>query len=248
MNDIGGWRVSKEECPPSKQPDYVVVYNARTELVNNKFVEHEPVKVTEHITTRLKINDEWNVDKICNNIVTYKRVVIRADLPGSGKSYACKHLQNLGYNVLMVCPTRKLSREYKGFGVTAHKFFGLGIINNEKITSFDYTSYNVVVFDEIYFLSVRLLAQIKKFCENNPDILVVATGDTSQLPPIVDYTNTKIYKEYADKCINLIFPYEIYLTENKRLKTEEDRKKLKQLKEDVFNENIKLETTIQKIL
>jgi hypothetical protein len=77
-----------------------------------------------------------------------------------------------------------------------------------------------------------MLAQIKKFCENNPDIIVVATGDTSQLPPIVDYTNTKIYKEYADECINLIFPYEIYLTENKRLKTEKDRKKLKQLKED----------------
>ena len=93
---------------------------------------------------------------------------------------------------------------------------------------------------------MRLLAQIKKCCENNPDILVVATGDTSQLPPIVDYTNTKVYKEYADECINLIFHDEIYLTENKRLKTEKDRKKLKQLKEDIFNEDIPLETTVKK--
>ena len=69
-NDIGGWRVSKQDCPPSKQPAYVVVYNAKTELVNNEFIEHEPVKVTEHITTRLQINDEWNVDEICSNIVT----------------------------------------------------------------------------------------------------------------------------------------------------------------------------------
>ena len=93
-NDIGGWRVSKEECPPSKQPEYMVVYNAREELVNNEYVAHEPVKVTEHITTRLHINDEWNVDEICNNIATNKRVVIRAALPGSGKSYACEHLRN----------------------------------------------------------------------------------------------------------------------------------------------------------
>ena len=35
-------------------------------------------------------------------------------------------------------------------------------------------------------------------------------------------------------------------SENKRLKTKEDREKLKQLKEDIFNPEIKLETTIRK--
>ena len=55
--------------------------------------------------------------------------------------------ETLGYNVLMVCPTRELSRKYKGLVVTAHNFFGLGITNDEKITSFDYTPYNAVVFE-----------------------------------------------------------------------------------------------------
>jgi hypothetical protein len=53
-----------------------------------------------------------------------------------------------------------------------------------------------------------MLARIRKFCLENPEKIVVATGDTSQLPPIVDYSNTKDYATYADECINNIFPYE----------------------------------------
>ena len=68
-----------------------------------------------------------------------------------------------------------------------------------------------------------MLAKIPRFCSDNPDKIVVATGDTSQLPPVEQYTNTKEYAVYADECINIIFPNEIYLNENKRLKTKEDR-------------------------
>jgi hypothetical protein len=57
------------------------------------------------------------------------------------------------------------------------------------------------------------LAKIKKFCIENPDKIIIATGDTCQLEPINEYTNTKNYEEYADECINQIFPFEIYLEE-----------------------------------
>ena len=39
----------------------------------------------------------------------------------------------------------------------------------------------------------------------------------------------KKYDEHADECIDSIFPYEIYLSENKRLKSDEDKAKLKQI-------------------
>ena len=46
--------------------------------------------------------------------------------------------------------------------------------------------------------------------------------------------------------VNSIFNYEIYLTIPKRVKSDEDKLKLKQLKEDVFNEDIPLIDTITK--
>ena len=87
------------------------------------------------------------------------------------------------------------------------------------------------------FSSIQKLHRIKQFCIDNPDKIIITTGDTSQLPPITDYTNTKIYADYADECINNIFQYEICLKENKRLKTQEDKDKLKQFKTELFNKH-----------
>ena len=47
-------------------------------------------------------------------------------------------------------------------------------------------------------------------------------------------------------CINIIFPNNIYLKENKRLKTEEDKTKLKHFKADIFNKAIPIITTLRK--
>ena len=44
----------------------------------------------------------------------------------------------------------------------------------------------------------------------------------------------------------MMFPNQIILEENKRLKTAEDKQKLKQIKEDVFNSNLSLSTTMKK--
>ena len=76
--------------------------------------------------------------------------------------------------------------------------------------------------------------------------MFIATGDTSQLQPINALTDRGNYSEYADDCINQIFQYELYLRENKRLKTDEDKAKLKQIKADVFNNDIPLMVTITK--
>ena len=43
---------------------------------------------------RVEINDEWDCDEMCKIFEEKRRVMIRANLPGSGKSYACEHMEN----------------------------------------------------------------------------------------------------------------------------------------------------------
>ena len=46
--------------------------------------------------------------------------------------------------------------------------------------------------------------------------------------------------------VSIRFSYEIYLKENKRLKTKEDREKLEQIYNDIFNPNVSLKKTVKK--
>jgi len=74
-----------------------------------------------------------------------------------------------------------------------------------KMARFDDSSYNVVVFDEILFCSVRNLARVKRYCESNPDNILVATGDTDQLECIDNITNQNDYDKYYNRCVDMIF-------------------------------------------
>ena len=154
-------------------------------------------------------------------------------------------LKRWGYNVLFVVPTNVLVQKYNE-AATINDFFGFGIDGNMKVCKFDDSSYDVIAFDEILFSDVSNLRRIKNYVDNNTTKIVVATGDTDQLPPIKTYSNTKEHKPYANECVNLIFPFEIYLHINKRLKTQEDRDKLEQMKIDIFNEDIPIDDIINK--
>ncbi|MFM7985148.1 MAG: hypothetical protein ACKPKO_38100 [Candidatus Fonsibacter sp.] len=44
------------------------------------------------------------------------------------------------------------------------------------MAKFDGSGYDAIVFDEILFCSVRHLAKTKRYCDNNPDNIVIATG------------------------------------------------------------------------
>ena len=74
--------------------------------------------------------------------------------------------------------------------------------------------------------------------KNNQNKIILATGDVDQLESIDMVSNVKNYEEYINHCINCIFPYEIFLKENKRLKTDEDKLKLKNLKYDILKTNM----------
>ena len=194
---IGSWRLNSPE--DSKFP----IEESLMGLKENRLIE-----INEHNTQiiDLTIEDEYNTDKLCGYIKEHKIMMIRAEYGGCGKGYTCKFIETRGPKVLFVCPTNKLASNYKADGCTINKFFGIGLTEDTKMAKFDDSGCVMIVFDEIFFCSVRNLARIKRYCESNPDKIVVATGDTNQLECIDCITNQNDYDEYYSRCVDMIFP------------------------------------------
>ena len=236
---IGGWRISKE--------DDIKYPSDNVKLLNNKWM-----KINLHNNNiRLDLIDEYDNNEICNKIKKYKQIIIRAEYGGSGKSYACAYMKNLNYNVLFVSPTnvlcKELTKSYDIKAVSLNKFFGFKIDGDtDKFNKFDSSSYDCIIFDEIYFYSVCNLSKVYNYIKNNKNKIILATGDVDQLEPIEDINNVKNYDEYKTECINKIFKYEIFLKENKRLSTDEDKEKLKNLKHDILKTDISVLNIINK--
>ena len=217
-SEIGEWRWSDKFNFPSKafckQPSVLC-------------------DITEYENKTGDVKDEWNTDEIIDeHILNNKRLLIQAEFAGSGKSYTCKHM-NRNYKVLFVVHSNELGQQCGCEWATINKFFSISF-GDERLTKFDYSVYDVIVFDEIYFHNVGKWALIWDFCKNNPDKIIVATGDTNQLKNPERVSNVMSFEKYANHCINLIFENNIMLYECKRLKTEEDRHKLRDVKRMIF--------------
>ena len=140
----------------------------------------------------------------------------------------------------------RLLQEFEGDALTLNKFFGISF-GDVKLEPFDYSGYDVIVFDEIYFSSLSTYWRIKQFVEDNKhNKIVIATGDTKQLKPIQPLTNIQEYEVYADHIINNIFTNSILLKECKRLKTQEDKDKLSNVKIVIFVNKLPFKTIIEK--
>jgi dephospho-CoA kinase len=53
--------------------------------------------------------------------------MLRAEYGGCGKSYICRYMEKLGYEIIFICPTNRLCQNYKEHGITLNKFFSIGI-------------------------------------------------------------------------------------------------------------------------
>ena len=211
-------------------------YNYKYILPNQPFHKQvsKIVDITEYTNTTGIVKGEWNTDEIVEeHVLSNRRLMIRGDVPGTGKSYICKHLQEKGYNVLFVVPTNNLKQECEVEAMTINKFFGISY-GDERLEKCDYTGVDVIVFDEIYFHNPAKWVLIWNFCIDNPDIIVVATGDTNQLKNPERVSDVFKFEDYANHCIDLIFENNIKLYECKRLKNEEDRKKLYDIKKMIL--------------
>ena len=160
--------------------------------------------ITEYQNMTGEVKDEWSTDEIIDeHILNNKRLMIRGEVAGTGQSFICKHLQNRNYNVLFVVPTNNLKQERGAEAMTINKFFGISY-GDERLEKFDYSDVDVIVFDEIIFHNVGKWALIWDFCKNNPDKIVVATGDTNQLKNPERVSNVMSFEKYANHCIDLI--------------------------------------------
>ena len=75
----------------------------------------------------IESEDEYNTDAIVEKIGDKKQVMIRGTVPGTGKSYICKRMAELGYKykVVFVCPTNRLLQRFEGEAMTVNTFFGI---------------------------------------------------------------------------------------------------------------------------
>jgi hypothetical protein len=224
----------------------------KTDDINYPFIKFDfnfaikkPV-IKEYVQEELKIEDEYNSEEFHKVFKEHKKVIVRAEYAGCGKSSSCKSLQDFGYRVLMICPTNKLLRNHSDVeSVTLNKFFGYGVDDNVKMKKFDDSPYDVIIFDEIYFTDIKGLRKIYKYSLNN-DKIILATGDINQLESVEQISNNKNYDEYLNHCINMIFPYYINLQEIKRVKDNEQKEKLKQISYDILHTDIPVDDIIKK--
>ena len=215
---IGNWRVSTTRInyPTEK---YKFKYN---KLIQIPLQENEALDVI----------DEWDTEAVCKQIIPNSPCMIRAKFAGSGKSYIGQYLNKMGYNVLFVVPHNRLSQEIEGEATTLNMFFSIPVHKGDDLPCFDHSDYNVIFFDEIFMSNIYIYNKIREFVKNNPKKIIIGAGDTKQLPPINDLTNTQPHDQYADQCIDKIFKYSIYLKISKRVSDDEQRKKL----EDAYND------------
>ena len=172
--------------------------------------------------------------------------MIRGELPGTGKSYICQKMVDKNYKEIFICPTNKLLQAFEGEAMTINKFFGINY-GDAKLEPFGFTEFDVIVFGEIYFSNLNIYWRIKQFVEQNKhNKIIIATGDTKQLKPVQEITNTQDYELYTDNSIDNIFTHNIILKECKRLNTQEDKDKLKNIKYDIFINKLPIKTIIEK--
>ena len=132
--NIGNWRVSKTE-------DIIFPYGKQAAMIDNL-----QITITDPVSVELEVLDEWDTKAICKLFEDHKRVMVRAEYAGSGKTYACKYMEQLGHKVLFVCPTNVLDLNDRDSGCTLNEFFSVGMTEDEtkNIKKFDDNSYDVI--------------------------------------------------------------------------------------------------------
>ena len=152
--------------------------------------------------------------------------------------------------------SQELRRDMECEALMVHKLIGKGMADDTKEDADDgekkkkkkdnskkYPEGTVIVFDEIYLNSVKMLADMWSYMKQNPHLIFVATGDVYQLPPIDQSLNNlggedddpKLVKEYYQRAIAKMFPSSILLKQIKRLTDAEQKERIHRLKLELFD-------------
>ena len=179
-------------------------------------------------------------------------VIIRGTFPGTGKSYLGEYFQKMGKNVLFVVPTNRFLQEKEVEATTYNKLFSIAVDEDvgEKLPAFDYSPFNVVAFDEVYMSNLYVLDKVRRFIKENPDIIVIGTGDVKQLQGVEVMTNCQNPAVYIDNCIDIVFKYNIFLEVCKRVgaKDSEEGDRNREIINNMYNDFWESKLPIQDII
>ena len=203
----------------------------KIEITPNELPHIEKIKVNEY-----EVKDEYDTNELIN-LMRDKNIFVKGSLPGVGKTTACKNNKD----VLFISPSYKLCQQLRKDGydsITLNKLLAIGIDDDKciKMKKYDISQYKTIVFDEVLLYNPKQLYLIKMFMDNNKDKRFHCTRDIDQRKPFTfDCNNVKDENEYQLSCINQMFPDQITLKINKRLKRLSDKKTLMSLKREIFD-------------
>ena len=242
-SEIGQWKVEADKKVICPKDQYKYKYNTLTKI---------PLMKNETIS----IDDEWDTRSICEKILKVNApVIIKAKYAGSGKSYIGEYFAQINKQVLFVMPNNRQLQEKLCDGLEAttyNKFFSIAVHEEEKghMPKFDYSMYDVIVFDEVFMVNIYTKNRIRVFCLENPDKIRILTGDTKQLPCFEDSSNCQDEEAYSNHCIDVICPYNIFLTICKRVgaKDSAEGDKNRQIISDIYDDFWQRRLPLQQII
>ena len=211
-----------------------------------KFKHNDLIELPVYENEGIDVVDEFDTKIFCNQIIQKNPCMIRAKFAGSGKSYIGQYFKKLGKNVLFIVPHNRLSQEIDGEATTYNMFFRIPVHKGDDLPEFDHSDYDVIFFDEIYMTNRHIYKKVLHFkYQHEGSKIIIGAGDTKQLEPINDLTNTQPHDSYADQCMDKIFKYNIYLKICKRV-GEKDRITLDELYDNFWIHKLPIRDIIKK--
>jgi hypothetical protein len=241
---LGGIRIESNKMPPTYKIEFI---QNESDFKKINYPKPIPLLTQKDILTYIKPNineyDKIEIRKLFKN-----KTISLAD-PGVGKSYSTFDYVKSKYTnreILVVAPYNSICRsvlnDYGLTCITFNCFKGENIKEVSKIKPYSLDGVKCIVFEEIMLLQYRRLIKIQHFMLKHPDIEYLATGDHTQLEAIDDVINNERRLEYVLK----LFPNKVTLLENKRLNNEEDKTILKNIKKDLFVNEISVRDVVLK--
>ena len=143
---------------------------------------------------------------------------------------------------------------------TVHRMIGkrMDTSGGEKLTqdnSMKFAEGSVVIFDEIYLNSVKMLADIWHYMKKNPQVIFLGTGDVHQLPPIENSLNNlggqdndpTLIDDYYRRAIAQMFPNVVHLKTIKRLTDESQKLRIHKLYVLLFHTDESIRSILEQL-
>lgn len=138
---------------------------------------------------------------------------------------------------------------------TVHKMIGHRLDGGKEDNSMKFAQGSVVIFDEIYLNSIKMLANIWHYMKNNPQCVFLATGDVHQLPPIENSLNNiggededpTLIDEYYRRAIAQMFPNVVHLKQIKRLTDESQKLRIHKLYTLLFHTDESIQNILEQL-